>query len=238
MELHSRLIRIIDAYLTTFDGSMRLQGIHALLLLEKASRFGNGISRSDMHRLTGAPMENIRRRLQRFTAQHLVESHADPRDDRITLFRMTEAGLKTWPAETVARALYADRLPGRETAPPRSICPETYDALIAVLEAFSMALDPGIRIRGFKTALLIQQATLTGKGITATTLARLTNAAPETVRRHMTKHTELGDLRMVEDPQDERATRVFTAHPERESRAWSAVARRIDALDWSVFNIA
>jgi len=238
MELYERLIQIIDAYIATFDGAMRLHGIQALLLVQKATRFGSGISPSDIHRLTGAPLENIRRRFRQFGARGLLTALPDPHDDRSKLCTMTEAGLRAWPAEDIARRLYPLRPPGRDRGEaPQPLGPETYDTLIRVIEAFATALDPGIRSRGFKTALLIQQATLSRRGITTSTLSRRTNAALETVRRHMAKHTALGDLKLVEDPEDDRATLVFTAHPDRESRGWSAVGHRLDALDWRYLNI-
>ncbi|MGE0625621.1 MAG: hypothetical protein AB7I04_16620 [Pseudomonadales bacterium] len=238
MELYERLIRIIDAYVATFGGATRMHGVQTLLIVQKATRFGNGVSPSTLHRLTGAPLENIRRRFQQFTERGLITAHPDPKDDRSTLYTMTNRGLSAWPAGDVARKLYTLRqTSGRPESPPRLQCPETLSALLAVLQAFADALDAGIRIRGYKTALLIQQATLSGEGITASTLSRETNAALETVRRHMAKHETLGDLKLVENPDDERATLVLTANPDREHRAWTAVARRLDALDWHLFNV-
>lgn len=237
MELYERLIGVIDAFIATFDGAMRLQGIQTLLLVQKASRFGHGISPSTAHRLTGAPQENIRRRFLAFEERGLLESRADPKDDRSTLFTMTATGFRTWPAEDVARRLHLLRPEGQPAHPPFPLGAETFDALIAVLEAFKVALDGSVRIRGFKTALLIQQATLSGRGITATTLSRHTGAALETVRRHMAKHTAFGDLKMVEDPEDERAVRVLTADPDREGRTFAAVALRLNRIDWNLFNL-
>lgn len=238
MELYERLIRIIDAFIATFAGATRLHGIQTLLLVQMATRFGVGISPSALQRRTGAPLENIRRRFQSFGEQGLLDARPDPEDDRSTLYVMTTEGLRTWPAEEVAHTLYGLRPPvAGPDRPPQPISQETYDTLIAITDAFASALDSSIRIRGFKTALLIQQATLSRKGITVSTLSRKTGAAFETVRRHMIKHSDLGDLQLVEDPDDERATRILAARPDREHRAWSGVGRRLDALDWNLFNV-
>lgn len=239
MEPYDHLIQVLDTFIEAMDGAMRIRRIQNLLIVQKATRFGPGISASEVSRRTGAPLENVRRQFLHQKARGLLETHADPKDDRITLFRVTAAGESAWPTLDIARRLHRIGPPGGSVhGAPHPPSPATYDALLAVLQAFADAFDGGMRIRGFKTALLIQLATLAGTGITASELGRQTGAALETVRRHMTKHTALGDLRIVEDPNDERANRMFTAHPDRESARFAAVAARLDAIDWNAFNIA
>ncbi|MGD8831296.1 MAG: hypothetical protein PVF57_11900 [Pseudomonadales bacterium] len=239
MEPYDYLIRVLDTFIEVTDGAIPIRRIQNLLIVQKATHFGSGISASEVSRLTGSPLENVRRQLGRQKARGLLETHADPTDDRVTLFRTTAAGEREWQTTILAQRLHAigplrDGKPGA----PHPLSPQTYDALIAILQAFADAFEGGMRIRGFKTAMLIQLATLSGSGVTASELSRRTSAALETVRRHMAKHIALGDLRIVEDPEDERANRVFSAHPERESARFAAVAARLDAIDWNVFNIA
>ena len=239
MEQYERLIAVVDAFIGTFGGALRLQGIQTLLLIEKATLYGTGIKPSELHRLTGAPLENIRRRLLMFNGQGLIAFQADPTDDRSTLCTMTEAGRRTWPAADVARRLYVLRPANQQhPAAPHPMAAETYDALIAILRACAEAFGGGMRIRGFKTALLIQQATVGGEGITASAISRRTDAPLETVRRHMIIQMKLGNLRFVEDPRDDRAARIYTADPERERQTYATLDKRLDALNWQLFNIS
>ena len=111
---------------------------------------------------------------------------------------------------------------------------QPYDQLIEVIEAFidSDSFNGGMRVRGIKTALLIQQASLEGDGITVSELARATGAPLENVRRHMAKHVELGGLRYEADPDDDRATRIVTANPDVFAADVAAIVERLAAIDW------
>lgn len=107
-----------------------------------------------------------------------------------------------------------------------------YDELISVLEAFMDQYPGALRIRGIKTALLIQKATATGQGITLSELARQTNTPLENVRRHIAKYAEQGYLRYVEDPNDERAIRVMFNRPNEEAKRAERVFEKLCAMDW------
>jgi DNA-binding MarR family transcriptional regulator len=101
---------------------------------------------------------------------------------------------------------------------------EPYDRLISILDTFIEEFDGGMRIRGIKTALLIQRASIDGRGISLTEIARETRAPLENVRRHIAKHVALGQLRYLKDPDDERVTRVVYVDPDEQD----AIARRIE----------
>lgn len=101
---------------------------------------------------------------------------------------------------------------------------EPYDHLISILDAFIEEFEGGMRIRGVKTALLIQRASIDGRGISLTEIARETKAPLENVRRHIAKHVSLGLLRYIPDPDDERVTRVIYIDPDEQD----AMARRIE----------
>jgi len=108
---------------------------------------------------------------------------------------------------------------------------EPYDQLIAVLDSYITEFDGGMRIRGIKTALLIQQATAEGRGISISEIARLTNAPLENVRRHITKHVELGALCYIADPDDDRVNRVIATEPEMRRRTAEKIAAHLGELD-------
>jgi DNA-binding IclR family transcriptional regulator len=108
---------------------------------------------------------------------------------------------------------------------------EPYEQLIAVLDAFIDEFDGGMRIRGVKTAMLIQQATAEGCGISISEIARRTGAPLENVRRHIAKHVELGSLRYVEDPNDERVTLVMSTGSDMQRGAAHRIAARLAPLD-------
>lgn len=87
------------------------------------------------------------------------------------------------------------------------------DKLLAILDAFidvvEGSIDESFRIRGIQTAMLLEQATARGTGISISEIARHTEAPLENVRRHFTAQLELGNLRAVPDPDDDRVTRLF-----------------------------
>ena len=119
--------------------------------------------------------------------------------------------------------------PQKETLPMQ----ESYDQLITVVDALIDGFDGGMRIRGMKTALLIQQASQDGRGITVSELARATKAPLENVRRHISKHVELGTLRYISDPDDDRANRVVMTNLHTLEAATAEIARKLGDIDWT-----
>ena len=105
--------------------------------------------------------------------------------------------------------------------------------LIAVLDAFIGGFQGSMRIRGIKTALLIQQATMEKRGISVSELARQTEAPLESVRRHIAKHVALGNLRYVDDPDDDRISRVISAHPKFQQQTAAQIVQRLAEIDWA-----
>jgi DNA-binding MarR family transcriptional regulator len=106
-----------------------------------------------------------------------------------------------------------------------------YDHLISILDAFIEEFDGGMRIRGIKTALLIEKATKEGRGISLSEIARETDAPLENVRRHMAKYVEQGSLRYVEDPDDDRVTRVVQTREGIFAQAADRVSAHLDELE-------
>lgn len=101
---------------------------------------------------------------------------------------------------------------------------EPYDHLISILDAFIEEFDGGMRIRGIKTVLLIHRASIDGHGISISEIARETKAPLENIRRHINRQVELGNLRYVSDPDDERVTRVLAT----DSSRWRSAAENIE----------
>jgi DNA-binding MarR family transcriptional regulator len=108
---------------------------------------------------------------------------------------------------------------------------QIYDHLIAILDSFISEVGGGMRIRGVKTALLIEKATEEGRGISVSEIARETGAPLENVRRHMAKHVALGALRYVKDPTDDRVTRVVSTEKGSFREAAKRIEERIAALE-------
>ena len=106
-----------------------------------------------------------------------------------------------------------------------------YDQLIAVLDAFIENFGGATRIRGAKTALLIQRATVAGRGLTLSEIARATGAPFENVRRHIEKNVALGRLRYVNDPDDDRMTRVVAADPDMAAANMLKIAERLRSIE-------
>lgn len=107
---------------------------------------------------------------------------------------------------------------------------EPHDYLISILDAFIDEFDGQMRIRGVKTALLIQQASIDGRGISLSELARETKAPLENVRRHIAKHVNLGVLRYIPDPDDERVTRVIYVDPVEQDAMASRIETRLATI--------
>lgn len=123
----------------------------------------------------------------------------------------------------------------RRGARPRSEV-EVLDLLIAVLDAFMETYPGGMKIRGIKTALLIQRADAAGRTINVSELARLTGAPPESVRRHIAKHVQLGNLDTLDNPEDARSAGVVPNDPAAMRRAAMHIASRLRTIDLSALD--
>ena len=127
-----------------------------------------------------------------------------------------------------------------------------YDKLIAVLDVLIDEFGGQMKLRGVKTALLIQQATLeglrisisevqqatvAGRGMTASEIAKQSGAPLETVRRYIQSYTEIGNLRAIEDPEDSRKTRVLYQDPAMVDGALEAIWTDLEQVDRAQFNL-
>ena len=238
MDLYDRLIGILEPYLDTYPGTVSLRGVQIAIFLLQESIYGQGLSVSEIHRYSGAPLESVRRHMHRREADGELISERDPKDDRVRRYRVAQTEPLLARHKAMAGEVYALRPPTLPEERPRPFSRATTQALIDVLVPYGDAYQHSMRFRGFKTALLIQKATTTGEGITASELARSTRAPLETVRRHMLKHTELGDLTMLEDPKDERALRVRSAKPDEVAELARGILRGLEAVDWGPLKLA
>lgn len=234
---YQKLNDVLDVFIDAFGGRRRTRGIQTILLLRKASLDRCGISISEVRAVTKAPLENIRRHFQAEVEKGNLLTRIDPDDERVTRYLLPDPDEELAHTCEIAVRL---RMIGRPSGTPalewRKFGRETIDAQIALLQTFVNALDSGLRIRECKMAIVIQQVTLSGEGITVSELARRAGAPLETVRRAIQRYTSSGVLRMIEDPNDDRAFRLFYADPELRTRAINKIAEAVDQVDWNAFN--
>ncbi len=239
--LHDRLIALLDAYIEQYGGRLRLRGVLTALLVLRQSLRGEGISISEVSREAGIPLENVRRHFGIYTSQGILTSRPDPNDERVTRHFFQDLGKERERATRVAQALYAIGPPCGEWRPhpenAHSLTEKTCNALIDVLQSFTGNLDSGLRIRAFKIAIALHQASVTGEGMTASQIARTSGAPLETVRRTLKGYLEAGRLRMAEDPDDDRAQRVFYPNPVSSESSIDAMAEQLGRVDWSLLNV-
>lgn len=231
----NRLIAVLDAFIDVVEGSIddsfRIRGIQTAMLLEQATVSGAGISVSEIARHTEAPPENIRRH---FTAQlelGNLRSESDPDDDRVTRLFITEKGSRLYDTAELVRRL--GLLAGADDGPFEGKPP--YDQIIAILLSFIKCYPGAMKIQAIKREILIQRATVEGRGITITELARQTDTPVETVRRQINEAAAKGTLRLEKDPDDDRKTRVMYSDPEQESRRVAEVMNHLSQIDWTKF---
>ena len=109
-----------------------------------------------------------------------------------------------------------------------------YDKLIAILDAFidivEGSIDDSFRIRGIQTAMLLEQATACGSGISISEISHRTGAPRENVRRHITAQLEVGNLRSAPDPDDDRITRIFVTEKGHQLYDTAELVRRLGSL--------
>lgn len=237
--LYDSLINVLDVFIEEFGGAIRLRGIQASLLIQQATLEGRGISISEVRKVTGAPLENIRRHFTRQVEQGNLIAIPDPEDDRVVRYQVTRQENHQRVAHRLAVRLATSGPPaGILHTESRSFDAGTYQALIAVLQAFANSMDGGLRIRGIKMAIVIQQATLAGTGMTASQIARQSGAALETVRRYIQNYVDLDNLKMIEDPDDSRASRVLYTDAVQVDQMLRTIAADLDTLDWQALNVA
>ncbi len=237
--LYDKLLAVLDAFIDEFGAQIRFRGIQTALLIQKASLDGAGISVSEVQKVTGAPPENIRRHFSRQVERGRLHSYSDSEDDRVVRYQMADPVTHQLVARRLAQRLAAIGPPSETPhAGLRPFNRATYDALIDVLQAYADHMDSGLRIRGIKMAIVIQQASLSGAGITASEIARQSGAPLETVRRYTRSYMDIGHLTAMKHPNDSRASLLFYTDPAGVARLFEAVARRMNRADWSAFNLA
>lgn len=236
---YDRLLEVIDAYIDEFGGGMRIRGLQTHLLLRRATLDDSGLSISEAHRRTGAPLENLRRHFRQQVEKGVLSAAADPDDERVTRYRVTNLDAQMQSVRRLAERLNAiGRLDGKPVTESAPLGLATIDAQLGLLQVLADALDSSFRIRGFKVAILIQQATLTGDGITAAEISRASGAPLETSRRNLHQYQAAGDLLIEKDPNDERATRVRYPDPAQRALAISAMIEAMNRVDWRAFNLS
>lgn len=231
MEPCNHLITILDAYIDAFGGRMRARGIKTALLIAQASAEGHGISVSDLARQTDAPPETVRRHITKHAEAGRLHFVSDPDDDRVAKVMARRDTALTDQARELTRRL--GNLHAGAPVPLLEAVP--FSELIAVIEAFISRFPGEMKIRGFKTALLVQRATLSGTGIGLSEISRQTRAPLENVRRHMARYESMGAIRYAQDPDDNRATRVMFRSPDLVGTMVREVSERLSTIDWTRF---
>jgi hypothetical protein len=217
---------------------MTLRGIQTALLLQQATLDGRGVSISDVRQVTGAPLESIRRHFSKQVNLGVLSSFPDPEDDRVVRYRVEGNERYQRGARRMATRLAAlGRIKPHPFEKP-SFSSRTYTALLDVLRAFARAMDNGLRIRGIKMAVVIQQATKSGIGLTGSEIAKQSGAPLENVRRYIQTYTEMGNLTTIQDPDDSRKTRVLYRDPDKVDAVFESIWTDLQRLDWRQFNLS
>lgn len=221
-----RLQRVLEAFIATYGGALRLREIKILLLVQQGTRAGTGVSISEVAKQSDTPLESVRRQLKQYQKAGLLRAAPDPRDRRVVRYFATDAAAGRWPLGSLTRRL--NRLLGpcgaAASGPPLA-------QLLALIELFIRGYMGSIRIRGARMALLVYSATLEGTGIAVSELARINDAPLETVRRMLTQHVEMGHIRLVQDPEDDRRTLVVIADLTLERQRITEMNRRLAAIE-------
>ena len=236
--LYEKLIAVLDVFIDLFGGQMTLRGIQTALLLQQATLDGRGVSISDVRQVTGAPLESIRRHFSKQVKLGVLSSLPDQDDDRVVRYRVEDNEQYQRAAQRMAAKLAAFGPTEPDPDDQRSFSSSTYAALLDVLQTFANAMDNGLRIRGMKIAVVIQRATKTGTGMTATEIARQTGAPLETVRRYIQTYMEMGHLIATQDPDDSRKTRVRYRDPAAVDEVLETIWAELERLDWRQFNLS
>lgn len=237
---YDRLIGTLDAFIDAFGGGMRMRGVMTAILILKHSLEDRGISISEVSRVSGAPIESIRRHFAANVKQGNLITRADPDDERVTRYLAADLDAEQARASRIARILYEIGPPATGPSPvPDSSIPfteTTCDALISVLQAFTRTLSGDLRIRAFKIAIVLLQGSLNKEGITASQISRVSGAPLETVRRTLKQYMDAGNLRVEEDPNDDRASRIFYRDPATSEAAISRIVADLAPVNWALFN--
>jgi hypothetical protein len=227
MQPYEQLISILDVFIDEFGGDLRMRAVKAAFVIQKASVGGTGISPSALAREIEAPLENVRRHVGKQVEIGILDHVLDPDDERAAPILLTpqeamQAALRRMTGRLAAIGLNLGCCHQAEHGPM-----EACDRLMSVLGAYIDEFGGGMRIRGVKTALLIQRETIEGRGISVSEIARHSGAPLESVRRHIGQHVASGTLRYVPDPEDERVNRVKTTDPDEEGRRAARIASRL-----------
>jgi hypothetical protein len=237
--VYDKLIAVLDVFIDEFGGRMKLRGIKTALLIQQASLEGRGISISEVRQATGGPLESIRRHFSKQVQLGTLRTLPDPDDDRVVRYQMADNERHQRAARRMAGRLASIHpVPADVLPEPQPFGGGTYGTLIEVLQAFARAMDDGLRIRGFKFAIVIQQATVTGRGMTASEIATQSGAPMETVRRYIQSYMEIGNLRAIEDPDDHRKTRVLYRDPDMVDTVLESIWADLEQVDWSQLNLS
>jgi DNA-binding MarR family transcriptional regulator len=232
--LYDKLVAVLDVFIDVFGGQMTLRGIQTALLLQQSTLNDRGVSISDVRQVTGAPLESIRRHFSKQVDLGVLTSLPDPQDERVVRYRVDDNEQYQRGARRLAALGQIDPEPFEQ----QSFGSRTYGALLDVLHAFASAMDNGLRIRGIKMAVVIQQAAKSGTGLTASEIARQSGAPLENVRRYIQTYMEMGHLTTIQDPDDSRKTRVLYKDPESVDAVLGTIWMDLQQLDWRQFNLS
>jgi DNA-binding transcriptional ArsR family regulator len=244
---YAKLTAMLDAFIDEFGGKMRIRGVLTAMLILRTSLQGRGISISEVSQVSGAPLESIRRHFAANVEEGFLITQADPDDERVTRYLAASLEFERDRGRRIATTLhgigspFSDQPASDASAPHEQPLPftvATCDALIEVLKTFMAFLDGGMRMRAFKIAIVMQEASLSREGITASQIARVSGAPLETVRRTLQKYLDMGNLEVIEDPNDERASLMRYRDPVGADAAIRKVADRLEEVEWALFNLA
>ena len=226
MRPEDKLLGVIEGFIATYGGWRRLREIKILLLIQKAAGHQT-INPTTLAKLSGMPLETVRRvLLAEEEAGNLILAE-DPNDSRSKIAILTEASRGSWNSRLVFESLTAlFTAPDHRPAPTPQV---DYDLLLFVIDTLMEGYMDSIRIRGAKMSLLVQRATIEDAGISISDLARLNDAPFETVRRILAQHVEMGHIQFTQDPNDDRKTLVVSADLELEANRVEGINKRIEA---------
>lgn len=213
--------------MAVYGGALRLRDIKILLLIREGTGRGTGVSVSEVARESGTPLESVRRQLKQMTKSGLLRTAPDPEDGRVIRHFATQAMADQWPLDALITRL--SRVLGPR--PDAAVAGPPFALLLALIDLFINGYMGSIRIRGARMALLVYRATQKGTGVAISDLARV-NAAPlETVRRVLAQHVDMGHIRFVEDPEDDRKTLVVTADMTFERQRIAEMDKKLEAIE-------
>lgn len=226
MSHKSTLLRTVEAFMAAFGGEVRLRDIKVLLLVQQGTHTGTGVSISEVARASGAPLESVRRQFTEYVAAGLLRKQPDSKDRRVIRYFTTELWADGWRLDDLITRLSQILGPPRATGKSGPPFPELLD----LIDLFIQGYLGSIRVRGARMALLVYRATVEGRGVSISWLARVNGAPLETVRRVLSQHVDMGHIRFVQDPEDDRRTLVVTADVDSERMRIAEMSHRLEAI--------